>query len=194
MAAVRELGIRRIILASGDRPEPAHFVASQLGIDEVHAEMLPQEKFDLVDRLRAEHHRVAVVGDGVNDAQALAHADVSLAMGEGRCDLAIETADVTLARNDLMLVPEALSIARSSLRTIYENFAASIGVNLAGLAFGAAGKLSPFSAAIVHNLSTIAVVLNSFALQKKTARARRWQRVLGTPEPPRSSQLVGVVR
>ncbi len=167
----RALGIRRIVLATGDRRAPAGFVAGQLGIEEVHAEMLPQDKFDLIDRLRAEGHRVAMVGDGINDAQALAHADVSIAMGEGRCDLAIETADVTLARNDLLLVPEALGIARHALRTIHENFAASIGVNLVGLGFGALGRLSPFTAAIVHNLSTIAVVLNSFALQKKTAGA-----------------------
>ncbi len=167
LAALRSLGIRRIILATGDRKEPAHHVAAQLGVDEVHAELLPQDKFDLVDRLRAEGHRVAMVGDGINDAQALAHADVSIAMGEGRCDLAIETADVTLARNDLMLVPETLRISQTSLRTIFQNFAASIGVNVVGLGFGAVGRLSPFAAAIVHNLSTIAVVINSFALTRK---------------------------
>ncbi|WP_394839642.1 cation-translocating P-type ATPase [Pendulispora rubella] len=170
---VRKLGVKRILLATGDRDAPARYVAEQLGIIEVHSEMLPQDKFDLIDKLRAEGHRVAMVGDGINDAQALAHADVSIAMGEGRCDLAIETADVTLARNDLFLVPEALGIAKNALRTIHENFAASIGVNLVGLGFGALGRLSPFSAAIVHNLSTIAVVLNSFALQKRTARATR---------------------
>lgn len=173
LQAIRRLGVRRVLLATGDRQAPARFVAEALGIDEVHAEMLPQDKFDLIDRLRAEGHRVAMVGDGINDAQALAHADVSIAMGEGRCDLAIETADVTLARNDLFLVPEALVIAKHALRTIHQNFAASIGVNLVGLGFGAIGRLSPFSAAVVHNLSTIAVVLNSFALQKKTARATR---------------------
>ncbi|WP_394828790.1 heavy metal translocating P-type ATPase [Pendulispora albinea] len=176
---VRKLGVKRILLATGDRAAPAQYVAAELGIEEVHAEMLPQDKFGLIDRLRAEGYRVAMVGDGINDAQALAHADVSIAMGEGRCDLAIETADVTLARNDLFLVPEALGIAKNALRTIHENFGASIGVNLVGLGFGALGRLSPFTAAIVHNLSTIAVVLNSFALQKKTAGASRTDLGLG---------------
>ncbi|MCU1277939.1 MAG: Lead, cadmium, zinc and mercury transporting ATPase [bacterium] len=170
LAALRSLGIRRLVLATGDRQEAAGHVAAKLGLDEVHAELLPQDKFDLVDRLRAEGHRVAMVGDGINDALALAHADVSIAMGEGRCDLAIETADVTLARNDLMLVPETLRISQTSLRTIYQNFAASIGVNVIGLGFGAVGRLSPFAAAIVHNLSTIAVVINSFALTRKIGR------------------------
>jgi manganese/zinc-transporting P-type ATPase C len=170
IAALRAFGIRRVVLASGDRVEPARHVASALGVDEVHADLLPQGKLDLVDALRRQGHRVAMVGDGINDAQALAHADVSIAMGEGRCDLAIETADVTLARNDLRLVPETLRIARTSLRTIYENFAASIGVNVIGLGFGAVGRLSPFAAAIVHNLSTIAVVINSFALTRKIGR------------------------
>jgi cation-transporting P-type ATPase C len=179
LGLVRKLGVKRVLLASGDREAAVRFVARELGIEDVHAEMLPEDKFQLIDRLRAEGHKVAMVGDGVNDAQALAHADVSIAMGEGRCDLAIETADVTLARSDLVLVPEALGIAKSALRTIHENFAASIGVNLVGLGFGALGKLSPFSAAIVHNLSTIAVVLNSFALQKKTARAPRADLGLG---------------
>jgi len=179
LGLLKKLGVKRILLATGDRGAPARYVAGHLGIEEVHAEMLPQGKFDLIDRLRSEGHRVAMVGDGINDAQALAHADVSIAMGAGRCDLAIETADVTLARNDLFLVPEALGIAKNALRTIHENFAASIGVNLIGLGFGAMGRLSPFTAAIVHNLSTIAVVLNSFALQKKTAGATRIDLGLG---------------
>lgn len=170
LRAARALGIRRVVLASGDRAAAAHYVAKELGIDEVHAELLPQQKLELISRLRAEGHRVIMVGDGVNDAQALAHADLSLAMGEGRCDLAIETADVTLARNDLLLVPLTLRIARTSLRTIYQNFAASIGVNVVGIGVGALGQLSPFAAAIVHNLSTIAVVLNSFALTRKIGR------------------------
>jgi Cu+-exporting ATPase len=89
LAALRSLGIRRVLLATGDRVEAAQHVAGVLGLDEVHASLLPQDKFALVDRLRAEGHRVAMVGDGINDAQALAHADVSIAMGEGRCDLAI---------------------------------------------------------------------------------------------------------
>ncbi|MBK6577168.1 MAG: cation-translocating P-type ATPase [Sandaracinaceae bacterium] len=142
------------------------------------AEQLPQDKFDFVDALRAAGHRVAMVGDGVNDAQALAHADLSIAMGSGRCDLAIETADVTLARDELGLVIATMNVADKTLRTIYTNLAASIGVNALGIAAGSMGNLTPFAAAIVHNLSTIAVVLNSFrlghSLNRELASGEGW--------------------
>jgi cation-transporting P-type ATPase C len=169
LAKLAALGIKRIVLASGDRPDVAAHVAHLLGITEVHAEMMPEDKLTLVRDLRASGRRVAMVGDGINDAQALAEADLSIAMGGGHCDIAIETADVTLGRNDLMLVPEVIDISRRTLRTIYENFIASVGINAGGVVFGAVGKLSPFSAAIVHNAATIAVVLNSLKLGRQVA-------------------------
>jgi cation-transporting P-type ATPase C len=169
LARLPALGIQRVLLASGDQRVSAEHVARQLGVSEVHAELLPADKLALVQRLKAEGHRVAMVGDGVNDAQALAEADLSIAMGGGRCDVAIETADVTLARNDLMLVVETLDISQKTLRTIYQNFAAAVGINAGGLVVSTFGKLSPFSAAIVHNASTIAVVLNSLKLGKQVA-------------------------
>lgn len=169
LSRLRALGIRRILLASGDQKVSAERIGRELGIAEIHSELLPQDKLALITRLRTEGCRVAMVGDGVNDAQALAEADLSIAMGGGRCDIAIEAADITLARNDLELVAEVLEISRKTLTTIYQNFAASVGINAGGLAFSAFGKLSPFSAAIVHNASTIAVVLNSLRLGKQVA-------------------------
>ena len=169
LARLQQLGIRRVLLASGDRKAAALSIGRELGIQEVHAELLPEDKLKLVKALRAEGCKVAMVGDGVNDAQALAEADLSIAMGAGRCDIAIEAADVTLARNDLMMVAETIDISQKTLKTIYQNFVAAVGINAGGLVVSSFGKLSPFSAAIVHNASTIAVVLNSLRLGKEVA-------------------------
>ena len=166
---LRSLGIKRVLLASGDQKIAVEHVARQLGLSEYHAELMPQGKLELVRSLKAQGCRVAMVGDGVNDAQALAEADLSIAMGAGRCDIAIEAADVTLARNDLLLVGEVLDISQKTLKTIYQNFVASVGINAGGLVFSAVGRLSPFSAAIVHNASTIVVVLNSLRLGREVA-------------------------
>jgi cation-transporting P-type ATPase C len=171
LAAIRALGIERILLATGDQLPTAQYVSGLLGLKEFHAGLLPADKFRLVEEMRASGWHVAMVGDGVNDAQALTSADLSLAMGAGKCDVAIETADVTLARDDLMLVAETLDISRRTLRTIHQNFFFSVSINALGVAFGALGKLSPFAGAIVHNASTIAVVLNSLKLGREVAKA-----------------------
>jgi cation-transporting P-type ATPase C len=173
LARLKGFGIKRIILASGDQKVAAEHIARQLGIREVYSEQLPAEKLALVTRLKAEGLKVAMVGDGVNDAQALAAADLSIAMGGGHCDVAIEAADIALARNDLMLVADTLDISRRTLRTIYQNFAAAVGINTGGLIVSSFGQLSPFSAAIVHNASTIVVVLNSFRLGREVAPSRK---------------------
>ena len=169
MKRLRALGVKHIALASGDQKIVAEHIARQVGITEVYAELMPEDKLRLVEKLRAKGRRVAMVGDGINDAQALADADLSIAMGGGHCDIAIEAADVTLARNDLLLVAETLDISQKTLKTIYQNFVASVGINAGGLMFSAVGQLSPFSAAIVHNASTIAVVLNSLRLGRQVA-------------------------
>ncbi len=166
---LKALGVKRVLLASGDQKATAHYIAKMVGIEEVHAELLPADKLRLVSELRAAGARVAMVGDGINDAQALAEADLSIAMGGGHCDIAIETADVTLARNDLLLVADTLDISQRTLRTIYQNFVAAVGINSGGLVLSTFGKLSPFSAAIVHNASTIVVVLNSLRLGRQVA-------------------------
>ena len=167
MDRMRKLGVKRILLATGDQKIAADYIARQLGITEVFAELLPADKLALISRLKSEGCRVGMVGDGVNDAQALAQADLSIAMGAGRCDVAMESADVTLARNDLLLAADVLEISQKTLRTIFQNFAASVGINIGGIGFSMLGKMTPFSAAIVHNASTIAVVLNSLRLGKE---------------------------
>lgn len=166
---LKTLGIKRVLLASGDLRLAVEYIARQVGIQEFHAELLPTDKLRLVAKLKSEGCRVAMVGDGINDAQALAESDLSIAMGGGHCDIAMEAADVTLARNDLLLVPETLDISQKTLKTIYQNFAAAVGINAGGLVVTTFGKLTPFSAAIVHNASTIVVVLNSLRLGKQVA-------------------------
>jgi cation-transporting P-type ATPase C len=169
LVRLKKLGIKRVLLASGDLKASADYIARQVGIQEVYAELLPIDKLNLVEKLKSEGRRVAMVGDGINDAQALAESDLSIAMGGGHCDIAIETADVTLARNDLLLVPETIDISQKTLKTIYQNFIAAVGINSGGLVVSTFGKLTPFTAAIVHNASTIVVVLNSLRLGKQVA-------------------------
>jgi cation-transporting P-type ATPase C len=166
---LKGLGVKRIVLASGDQRATAEHIAKELGIREVHAELLPADKLALVAKLKASGARVAMVGDGINDAQALTEAHLSIAMGGGHCDIAIETADVTLAKNDLLLLADTLDISQRTLRTIYQNFVAAVGINSGGLVISTFGRLTPFSAAIVHNASTIVVVLNSLRLGREVA-------------------------
>lgn len=187
VAALHDLGVRTVML-SGDRPEVAASVASACGIDEYHARMLPADKAETVARLQDAGHTVAMAGDGINDAPALARANVGIAMGGGT-DIARETADVTLMRDDLMGVATALQLSRATMRTIRQNlfwaffyntllipvaagalypvFAALGGVP-AGLVFffGDAGFLNPILAALAMAFSSVSVVSNSLRLRR----------------------------
>jgi cation-transporting P-type ATPase C len=163
LAALRAAGVKRIEMITGDSRESALLVADHLGIppESVVAEALPEAKFDLVRRLQAEGYRVALVGDGVNDAPALAAADVGIAMGHGGADVALEAADIALAADDVRQVAEVINLSGRTMQLVRQNFAASLGINGIGVVAGALGLLSPFAAAVVHNVSTVAVVLNS---------------------------------
>ncbi|MEW2033809.1 cation-translocating P-type ATPase [Streptomyces roseifaciens] len=165
---LRELGVERLILLTGDAPETAQVVADALGITEVHAHALPEGKLQLIRDLRAEGHTVAMVGDGTNDAPALALADVGIAMGEHSSHVALETADIALAGNDLRQVAAVVELSRHTLRVVRQNYGLAIGVNLTGLLAGAGGTLNPVLAALLHNTSSIAVVANSARLVNHT--------------------------
>ncbi|MDN7122828.1 cation-translocating P-type ATPase [Nocardioides sp. ChNu-153] len=177
--ALRADGVERIVMLTGDHPQVAAAVAAELGIDEWRAEVMPEHKQDVVRALQAEGYTVAMVGDGTNDAPALALADVGIAMGIGGTDVALETAEIALAGDDLAKLLELRGLSRHTVATIRENYGMSIAVNAAGLAVSAAGALSPVAAAVLHNASSIAVVANS----SRTTRYRLEPRPRHRAEP-----------
>jgi cation-transporting P-type ATPase C len=164
LAALRTDGVRRIVMLTGDHPDTAAAVADELGIDEWRAEVLPDDKLATVRALQADGYRVAMVGDGINDAPALAVADIGIAMGLAGTDVAVETADVALAGDDLLRLLDIRDLGGHAVRVIQQNYTMSIAVNALGLLIGAGGALSPVLAAILHNASSVAVVANSSRL------------------------------
>ncbi|KLO46079.1 metal ABC transporter ATPase [Mycobacterium nebraskense] len=161
---LRGNGIRRIVMLTGDHPDIAQVVAEELGIDEWCAEVMPEDKLEVVRGLQNDGYVVGMVGDGINDAPALAAADIGIAMGLAGTDVAVETADVALANDDLHRLLDVRDLGARAVDVIRENYSMSIAVNAAGLIIGAGGALSPVLAAILHNASSVAVVANSSRL------------------------------
>ncbi|GLY26253.1 heavy metal translocating P-type ATPase [Micromonospora sp. NBRC 101691] len=160
---LREIGLTPVLL-TGDNLAVARTVAAEVGVDEVIAEVLPAEKVDVVKRLQAEGKVVAMVGDGVNDAAALAQADLGLAMGTGT-DAAIEASDLTLVRGDLVAAVDAIRLARRTLRIIKGNLFWAFAYNVAALPLAAAGMLNPMIAGAAMAFSSVFVVANSLRLR-----------------------------
>ncbi|MDG4764549.1 heavy metal translocating P-type ATPase [Solwaraspora sp. WMMD406] len=164
VADLRRLGLRPVLL-TGDNATVARAVAAEVGIDEVIAEVLPAEKADVVARLQADGRVVAMVGDGVNDAAALARADLGLAMGTGT-DVAIEAADLTLVRGDLAVAPDAIRLSRATLGTIRGNLFWAFAYNVTALPLAVTGLLNPMIAGAAMALSSVFVVANSLRLRR----------------------------
>jgi Cu+-exporting ATPase len=168
VAALRDRGVRTV-LVSGDNAGAANAVAAQLGIDDVKAEVLPQDKARIVGDLKAGGHVVAMVGDGINDAPALAAADVGIAMSTGT-DVAMQAAGITLMRGDPALVADALDIARRTSAKIRQNLFWAFVYNVVGIPLAALGLLSPVIAGAAMAFSSVSVVTNALLL-------RRWKGV-----------------
>jgi len=159
---LKEMGIRTVML-TGDNKDVAQQVADEVGIDEVHAELLPEDKVSIVERLVAEGHKVAMVGDGINDAPALARADVGIGMGAGT-DVAIEEADIVLMTNDLQRIADVARMSRKAYRTIMTNFYGTLTVDGVGVTLAFLGLLNPLLAAGIHVTSELIFILNSARL------------------------------
>jgi heavy metal translocating P-type ATPase len=164
VARLHAMGLRTIVL-SGDSVEAVGTVAAALGIDRAEGRLTPVEKLDALRALQDARHRVVMVGDGINDAPALAAADVGCAIGSG-AEAALESSDVALLGNDLLGVPAAIAVARSTSSVVMQNFGWAMGYNISALPLAAAGLLDPLVAAAAMGLSSLIVVLNSLRLTR----------------------------
>jgi Cu+-exporting ATPase len=164
VASLKALGLRPVLL-TGDNETTARAVAAEVGIDEVIAEVMPADKADVIRRLQAEGRVVAMVGDGVNDAPALAAADLGLSIGTGT-DVAIEASDLTLVSGDLRAAGDAIRLSRATLRTIKQNLGWAFGYNVAAIPLAAIGLLNPVIASLAMVFSSVSVISNALRLRR----------------------------
>ncbi len=158
---LRRQGYDEIVLLTGDIEAHANVMASKMSVDSYKAEALPEEKAEKVLLTQAKGNRVVMVGDGVNDAPALAYADVGISLGSGSTEISIETADIAINNDNPLLLPGVIGLSQKTMQIVRQNFATAIGVNTIGLILASMGVLPVFWAAVLHNATTIAVVSNS---------------------------------
>ncbi|GEN83379.1 haloacid dehalogenase [Sporosarcina luteola] len=171
--ALRELrasGVKQIIMLTGDNRHTAELVGAQLRLDQVHAELLPEDKVAMIQKLKDTGHRVAMAGDGINDAPAIATADIGLAMGEGGTDISMETADVVLMADRLDQFSHAFSLAKATVRNMKQNTFFAVGTVALLLAGVLLGKVFLASGMLIHELSVLLVILNAIRLIRYTKR------------------------
>ena len=165
LVKLKETGVKRLVMLTGDNEATAQAVAKELGIDEVRANLMPEDKVNAIEELKKQGHRVAMIGDGINDAPALARADVGIAMGGGGTQAALEAADIVLMTDDLSKIVSARAIARRAYRTIQENLFVGVGVvHVLGITAALLGWIGPIQAALIHLGPDILVFVNSAKL------------------------------
>jgi Cd2+/Zn2+-exporting ATPase len=184
LAELKHAGVRRIAMVSGDRQPVANRVAKEIGCEEVAGECLPQNKVDYVRKTKAKGYRVAVVGDGVNDAPALAAGDIGIAMGAAGSEVAIHSATIALMNNDLRRLPFLIKLSRSTRSVINQNFMFGVAFIIGGLTLAAFGKINPIVAAIMHNAGSLIVIFNSARLVRQGEELEPYQAT--APEEPRT--------
>jgi Cd2+/Zn2+-exporting ATPase len=162
--ALHAVGVRPVVMLTGDNRAVGDAVGALVGVDEVRAELMPEDKIAAVHGMVAKHGGVAMVGDGVNDAPALAAATVGIAMGKSGTDVALEAADVALMSDDLMRLPFAVGVSRASRGIVRQNVAISMGMVFVLIPLAVMGTIPIWLAVIMHEGSTVAVVLNSLRL------------------------------
>ncbi|AEB76293.1 heavy metal translocating P-type ATPase [Clostridium botulinum] len=161
---LRYQGVNDIMLLTGDLKEQAEIVANKVGVDGYEAELLPEDKAKTVLKLQSRGSKVVMVGDGINDAPALAYADVGIALGGGTTDAAMEASDITIQSDEPMLIPSVKNLSKNTMKIVKQNFGLVVSINSLGLLLSAAGVLPVFWGAVLHNSSTIFVVSNSLRL------------------------------
>lgn len=174
---LRANGVKKMIMLTGDNRHTAELVGAQLGLDEVYAELLPEDKVAMVQKLKDTGHRVAMAGDGINDAPAIATADIGLAMGEGGTDVSMETADVVLMADRLDQFSHAYSLAKATVRNMVQNTFFAVGTVIILLIGVLLGKVFLASGMLIHELSVLAVILNAIRLIRYTSKKKE------QPEP-----------
>jgi Cd2+/Zn2+-exporting ATPase len=192
IAELKEIGVRRVAMVSGDRTPVAQRVGAEVGCEDVVGECLPQNKVEFVKAIRARGYRVAVVGDGVNDAPALAAGDLGIAMGAAGSEVAINSATIALMNNDLRRLPFLVRLSRMTRAVINQNFLVGVLFVIGGLVLAAMAYISPIIAAVMHVLGGLLVVFNSFRLVRQGEELEpflveepKTNRVTGVPTEPR---------
>jgi len=161
---LEDTGVKRVVMLTGDNPEVAKRIADAIGIGEWSARLLPQQKVDYIKEMQKEGYTVAMVGDGINDAPALAQADLGIAMGITGTDITMDTADIVLMTGDALKAAEAINLSRRTLHVIKQNLVFALVFNVIGIAAATTGVLDPIGAALFHNFGSVAVVVNSARL------------------------------
>ncbi len=190
LAELKASGVRRVAMISGDRQAVATRVAAEIGCEEAKGDCLPQNKVEFVRAVKAKGYRVAVVGDGVNDAPALAAGDIGIAMGAAGSEVAIHSATIALMNNDLRRLPFLIKLSRSTRTVINQNFAFGVVFIIVGLTASAFGYLNPIVAAILHNLGSLIVIFNSARLVRKGEELEHFHPEPVVPPQKVSGQLM----